>query len=118
MAFNYRGDSRYLRRHPVAGHGDGLTYGAACVPGPFRELMIIFSDGEGWEHVSVSTPGRPPNWQEMCFVKDLFWAEDDVVMQLHPAKAVYVNNHPHCLHLWRPQGRAIPEPPLVLVGTK
>jgi len=112
MAFAYRGDTRW-----VIG-GDGLTNGAVRLPGPFRELTVIFSDGEGWEHVSVSTPGRCPNWDEMCFVKRLFWAADDVVMQLHPADSTYVNNHPHCLHLWRPQGVEIPQPPLWMVGTR
>lgn len=112
MAFCYRG----IREWIIA--GDGMTYGAAKVDGPFRPLMIIFSDGEGWEHVSVSTPARCPNWQEMCFVKDLFWAPDDVVMQLHPARSDYVNNHNSCLHLWRPQGQTIPTPPVKLVGTR
>jgi hypothetical protein len=110
MSFCYRGIRKWIKA------GDGLTYGAAEIAGPFRPLTIIFSDGEGWEHVSVSTPGRVPNWQEMCFVKELFWAPDDVVMQLHPARAEYVNNHDFCLHLWRPQGQVIPTPPKYLVG--
>jgi len=80
-------------------------------------LTVLFSDGLGWEHVSVSTRGRPPNWEEMCAVKNLFWDPDDVVMQLHPARAEYVNLHPHCLHLWRPSsGVSIPTPPRELVG--
>ena len=24
-------------------------------------------------------------------------------MQLHPAEQEYINQHPYCLHLWRPQ---------------
>src|SRR4030095_12544682 len=111
MAFCYRGKSKWLRA------GDGLSNGAARIDGPHRQLTVIFSDGLGWEHVSVSTPGRCPNWQEMCFIKDLFWDADDVVMQLHPAKSRYVNNHPHCLHMWRPKNAAWPEPPTALVGT-
>ena len=113
MSFGFRGDREWIK------DGDGLTNGAARIPGPFRELTVIFSDGLGWEHVSVSTPGRCPNWSEMCFIKRLFWAPADVVMQLHPAESEYVNVHPHCLHLWRPNdGRAIPFPPSILVGVK
>jgi len=113
MSFCYRGPGDAIKA------GDGMTYGQAVVAGPHnRALTIIFSDGLGWEHVSVSTPGRCPNWVEMCFVKHLFWSVDDVVMQLHPAASEYVNNHPHCLHLWRPQGIAIPTPPRALVGTR
>lgn len=46
----------------------------------------------------------------MCFIKDLFWGEEEVVMQLHPAKSQYVNQHDYCLHLWRPKTIAIPLP--------
>jgi len=117
MSFVYRGNRRWLQTHPTLGDGDGLTYGFALIPGPFRTLTVIFSDGEGWEHVSVSTPGRPPNWAEMCHIKDLFWDAEDTVMQFHPARSAYINNHPHCLHLWRPNGGAqMPVPPAFLVG--
>ena len=112
MSFCYRGDVKAIRA------GDGMTYGWAVVPGPHqRDLKIVFSDGEGWEHVSVSTPTRCPNWTEMCFVKNLFWSADDVVIQYHPAASEYVNDHPYCLHLWRPQGTTVPTPPRRLVGT-
>jgi len=52
----------------------------------------------------------------MAFVKDLCWDDDDVVMQLHPRKADYVNDHPHTLHLWRPIDREIPTPPTIFIG--
>ena len=79
------------------------------------ELRIQASDGMGWEHVSVSTAIRCPTWAEMSFVKDLFWDEEDCVMQLHPPKSQYVNNHPYCLHLWRPTSQAIPQPDMIQV---
>ena len=109
MSFCYRGDLAFVRA------GDGRTYGYVEMPGPHRSLTIVFSDGLGWEHVSVSTPGRCPNWPEMCFVKDLFWHPEDVVLQFHPARSAYVNQHPHCLHLWRPVGTVIETPPAILV---
>lgn len=100
------------------------TFGMFSMPGPCGErLTVIASDGvdpisEGWEHVSVSTRRRIPNWQEMCFVKSLFWSDDDCVVQFHPPQHAYVNNHPHCLHLWRPTRQAMPTPPEILVGVK
>lgn len=115
MAFAYRGDARHLIAHPIAGHGDGLTYGAAVLPGPFRPLHVIFADGDGWEHVSVSTKGRPPNWDEMCYVKDLFWDAEDTVLQFHPPRSSYVNQHANCLHLWRPAGVNVTLPPTIMV---
>jgi len=92
-----------------------------------RTLFILAADGLGWEHVSIhveiriskkETKSQTPLWDEMCFVKDLFWDEEDVVMQLHPKKSEYVNNHPHVLHLWRPTHKEIPTPNKLLVGVK
>ena len=79
-------------------------------------LTVIASFGGGWDHVSVSHVRRIPNWIEMSFVKRTFFDASEVVMQLHPAEAEYVNNHPRCLHLWRPQLEAIPTPPFWMVG--
>lgn len=71
-----------------------------------------------WDHVSVSTRGRCPTWEEMCWVKSLFWGDDEVVIQYHPAKSDYVNFHPYCLHLWRPAGTELPKPPAEAVGPR
>lgn len=57
--------------------------GAFIVPGPCgTDLKIIASSGDpdsgvDWEHVSVSCKQRCPNWLEMCFVKSLFWDEEE-----------------------------------------
>ena len=83
-----------------------------------QKLRVIASDGAGWEHVSVSRRDRCPTWDEMCQVKDLFWDEDDCVVQYHPPKEAWVNNHPNCLHLWRPVGVELPRPHALLVGIK
>lgn len=77
----------------------------------------LYGPGENWDHVSVSIAGsdRCPIWPQMCFVKDLFFERHEVAMQLHPVRD-YINNHPGCLHLWRPIDREIPLPPSILVG--
>ncbi len=94
--------------------------GVFIIPAKFTNLKLfcIASDGMGWEHVSVSLLGskRCPVWEEMCYVKDLFWSEEDCVIQYHPRKEDYVNVHPYCLHLWRPVGLNIPTPPKFMVG--
>lgn len=79
------------------------------------ELRIIASTGINWDHVSVSLKNRVPNWQEMCFVKELFFEDSDCVIQYHPPKKDYVNIHNNVLHLWRPQNFQIPTPPLELI---
>ena len=104
-------------------HGTDKSFGcngAFFIPqitrGESTPLLVICSDGEGWEHVSVSLPNRCPTWAEMCRVVSLFWDADDCVMQLHPPRKDWISNHPYCLHLWRPVGTAIPMPPSYMVG--
>jgi len=84
--------------------------------------QIIASDGEGWEHVSVHVVDRRqpriPTWDEMCYIKGLFWGDDDIVVQFHPRKSDYVNLHPYVLHLWRQAGGDFPHPRSELVGWK
>ena len=83
-----------------------------------QTVYVIASDGGGWEHVSVSRKDRCPTWDEMCQIKALFWGEEDCVVQYHTPRSEYVNNHPYCLHLWRPIGSVIPMPDSILVGVK
>jgi hypothetical protein len=118
----YRNQTGRLRSTRIDGNNGAFTI---VSPIPNRVLYIIASDGLSWEHVSVHVLQerkllRTPNWTEMCFVKDLFWDDEDVVMQLHPKKSEYVNNHPNVLHLWRPINlvQVIPTPPYELVGIK
>lgn len=98
--------------------------GAFTIPGPCsQELTVLATSGRDkasptypWEHVSVSTPRRCPNWIEMCFIKDLFWGPEECVLQYHVPASQQINNHPHCLHMWAPVGVPIPMPPAIAVG--
>lgn len=85
-----------------------------------RELRCIVSDGSGWEHVSVSCYDRCPTWEEMCHIKNLFWDDDDFVVQMHPPKEDYIDNHKYCLHMWRKAGTNdfCERPPSIMVGVK
>ena len=99
-------------------------YGKFLIPGPCgRDLLVIASSGAEslgilWEHVSVSLPNRCPNWPEMCHIKALFWDDEETVIQLHPPKSQWINNHSFCLHMWRPLKQEIPLPPSETVGNK
>lgn len=83
-----------------------------------KEVRCLASDGEGWEHVSVSLLNKIPSWEIMNKVKDMFWDSEDCVVQFHPPKSQYVNNHPNCLHLWRKIGYEFPLPETKLIGIK
>lgn len=89
-------------------------------------LRVLASDGthwseEGlpgipWEHVSVSLMRRTPTWEEMDFVKRIFWRDDETVLQFHVPRAVHINVADTCLHLWKPIGVEILLPPPQTVG--
>lgn len=105
-------------------HGNN---GAFTIPHPKVSnyyINCIASDGSGWQHVSISLTStqrkveRCPTWEEMCFVKSLFWDDEESVMQLHPPKSQWVNNHAYCLHLWKPDAVEIPLPDSLMVGIK
>jgi hypothetical protein len=121
-----------MRRNPVPGIESGRLrvgpYGTPWSSGPMgafkvkapsgSRLIILASDGAGWEHVSVSVEGeeRTPTWEEMAFVKEGFWKDEETVMQLHVPKRDHINLHEGCLHLWRPLLWEIPRPSSLLVG--
>lgn len=109
----YRMTTGPLRSNAALGNN-----GAFRVPLGTRYAAVIASDGEGWEHVSVSFHDRVPTWDEMCRVKDLFWDAEDVVIQYHPRASEYVTNCDTCLHLWRPVQAELPTPPVRLVGIR
>ena len=112
--------------HDYVDYPPGNMNGFFMVQGPCGEVLKIIASTadvqpetvQGWEHVSVSTRRRPPNWQEMCFVKDLFFDPEETVVQLHPPKSKWISNHPNCLHMWRNVHFEIPLPPSIMVGVQ
>lgn len=97
----------------------GDDYGAFFFRRKGVTLKVIASAGSEeipWEHVSISTKVRTPTWEEMAWLKGLFFDDEETVVQYHPPKSRYVNHHPFCLHLWRPIDVALPLPPTIAVG--
>lgn len=84
----------------MASYNNDGNNGAFIIPYKSLRFQVICSDGMVWEHVSVSLLNRTPTWKEMCFIKDLFWDKDECVIQIHPSKEKYINNHNFCLHLF------------------
>ena len=105
---------KYRERHPYLGRSpSGSNHGYFII----NKLRVISSGSawegaKGWEHVSVSrADGRMPSWLEMKKVKELFWRDDECVVQYHPPKSDYVNIADGCLHLWRHED-GFPMPPV------
>lgn len=92
--------------------------GMFIIPYHSYEFTVVASDGEGWEHVSVSLKNRCPNWGEMSYIKSLFWSVNECVVEFHPPASEYVNNHENCLHMWKQVGKEWAMPPSILVGIK
>ncbi len=81
---------------------------------------VIWSNGGGWEHVSVAPYNRRyvPSWEDMCRLKEMFFYPEEWAVQFHPAESEYVNNVSNCLHLWRPTQETLPTPPGWMVGIR
>lgn len=100
--------------------------GAFFIPGPDGRVLLKVIASEGclvepgfdFEHVSVSCEVRCPTWDEMEFIKQIFWRDDETVMQLHVPKSDHVNYHQCCLHLWKPLNAEIPRPHHMTVGPR
>ena len=120
----FKAPERYrITEGPRASHSGYGNNGAFLIKSlkRGRAIFCICSDGMGWEHVSISIrlvgKGKTdiPTWNEMCYVKDMFWDEEDCVVQFHPPKSQYINTHPHVLHLWRSTEYTFPAPDKILV---
>lgn len=114
----------YRSPHPMGfKQKTGDQFGFFRIPSCKNSNHIMYvqaNDGSetGWDHVSVSLVNRCPSWEEMCQIKNLFWDEDECVVQFHPPKSEYVNNAIYCLHLWKNTKEEIKMPPSILVGIK
>ncbi len=96
--------------------------GIFVIPRNGVRLLCVVSDQLGWDHISVTVKTkkmtqikRCPTWDELSFLKDLFFEPEEVVVQLHVPDADHISVHDYCLHLWRKQGQEHPLPPSLMV---
>ena len=100
----------YSINHPVLGIGEGNN-GCFSIPCQSFILTVIASDEGGWDHVSVSLKTRTPRYHEMCFIKELFFKEEETAVEFHVPQSKHINNFEYCLHLWRNQREGHKLPP-------
>jgi hypothetical protein len=106
-----------VRKGPGASDETCGWNGLFLVPLEGDMWKVMISDQGGWKHLSISNAQRKimPSWNIMCRVKDAFFGDDEQCIQYHPAKEDYINDHPWCLHLWKPLDEPLPKPPFVFV---
>lgn len=127
MKYNRIIERYRIRRGEFASSAQDRCNGVFVIPGTKGRaaLQVIVSDGtapveKDWEHASVSLvskkePRRCPTWEEMCFVKDLFWGDDECVVQYHVPAEDHQNLHEYVLHLWKRSDCEFIRPPGYLV---
>ncbi len=102
----------------------GSDFGAFYITRGKVELIVLATNddpgaGVYWEHVSARARDykgeRTPTWDEMCYIKSLFWGPEECVVQYHPPESDYKNDQPNVLHLWRYTKGEIQRPPRSLV---
>lgn len=94
---------------------EGSIQGSFMIPYGNKTLAVISGRGDGWDHVSVSLRHRTPTWEEMNWIKDLFFEKEETVIQFHPPKSQYINIGKTALHMWRPWHQEIKLPPTYML---
>lgn len=80
----------------------GSRGGRMKLPTGVECSVCVGRNEDGFEHVSIELYARRlPTWDEMCYVKEVFWDDEEKVVQVHPKKSEYINMT-EALHLWRP----------------
>ena len=119
-------DKYRVRTGPMASDNSYGNNGAFIIPHKHRILLAcVVSDQEDWDHVSIHVETmrkkkqkwiqRTPTWDEIVFVKDMFFRPDEWEMQFLPGQKDYINDHNYTLHIWRPHNVLIPKPPIWMV---
>lgn len=114
---SYRVSDGPLKSDPTYGMNGAFWLPLVGEPATF---VIVVSDLAAWDHVSVhiekkDEERRIPTWDEMEYIRKLFFRGDEWVMQLHAPADKHINMNPYTLHLWRPQKQTIPIPPAEMV---
>lgn len=115
-------DINNFKRVDLYGNGFvGDEYNGAFVIDKYKDgefYLVIASNGQGWDHVSVTlhrkngtSIKRCPSFEEMQMIKGKLFTEEEIVFQLHPREEDYINTHPYCLHLWKPNNCSMIVPP-------
>jgi hypothetical protein len=95
---------------------EGMSLGFSARPLQTVILSGGYRDDVPWLHVSTAWSNRLPSFEELREVREVFFDDALVAVQVFPPKAEYINVHPYCLHLYaRADERTVPD--LRIIGT-
>jgi hypothetical protein len=113
----------FKKNHPLSTTKLAGNNGTFVIPHyriPGYTMIVQATDVNDWEHIYVQVVGRRhknkatryPTYEEMKWIKELFWGKDDLVLQYFAKDWDYTNASidPYVLHLWRPKTLPIPKP--------
>jgi hypothetical protein len=108
-----------VKTGPMASDSSYGCNGYFFIPKGDTGLNVIASDGMGWEHVSVSKYMSEdlPSWYELVMVKNLFWDEEETVIQFIPKKSEH-RSIGEVLHMWKKSNHEYELPPGITVAPK
>jgi len=97
----------FARKHPLY----PFMFKTEMKVGSLKASVIWSIEPGGWEHVSIMPLDhrRMPSWDDMCKLKEIFFEDEEEVIQIHPKKSEYVNIVDNCLHLWRHPKMPLPK---------
>ncbi|MDE6832794.1 MAG: hypothetical protein K2J39_00885 [Ruminococcus sp.] len=80
-----------------------------------KRIFFTATWNDNWEQVYISRASNRPKWEELCETKEIFWNDDECVIQYIPSASMHTNEYNNCLYLWKPVGVKIPIPPKILI---
>lgn len=57
-----------------------------------------------------------PTWDEMCAIKDIFFNDDEAIIEIHPSDEYKIYEKDYTIDLWKPLNKELPLPNPDLVG--
>ncbi|MDE5860853.1 MAG: hypothetical protein K2H28_01515 [Ruminococcus sp.] len=80
-----------------------------------KRIFFTAKWNDNWEQVYISRVSNRPKWDELCETKEIFWNDDECVIQYIPSESMHKDKYNNCLYLWKSVSVEIPIPPETLI---
>ncbi len=112
---------RYDKKQPefIKDNSRRSLIGIFEIPLNKKETVSVIADNgisfPEWEHLSVSTSKRFLTNEEIHFIKDIFFNDDEIVIQIYSKNNIVKSKKNYCIHLWKLKTEDIPLPPMYML---